>query len=475
METTSATSSIITALGGGSGIDMAALARNLSEAQFASRTARLTTRSETLDRQISAASDLRSMLLSLATSLGDRVRTGDLSPQPTLANAAVAKASLSGVGTPKGSYTLEVTALAQAQSIASPAFVSSTTAVGAGTLTLRFGTVTGAAFSEDTARTPVDITIASGATLADVASAINGANAGVSAYVANTTEGAKLVLKGADGAANGFILQAAETPGEEGLAPLAWEPATAATVRMLAGASDAAFRFDGLTMTAQGNTVTDVIPGLNLTLTGTNTGAPTRISFADPGAAITSTMTDLMAALNEVMSALNTATAAQGGDLARDPGAQALKRAMGALAGSIVMPGAAEGTPRTLSDLGLTTQRDGTFILDTKRLSATLKAAPDAAAAMFTNGLFGVYASIDALSRSASKTGNPSSLAGSITRYTTQKTQITAETTKAAEAQEKLRASLAARFAVTDSRVSTSRATLSFLQNQIAAWNASEN
>ena len=196
---------------------------------------------------------------------------------------------------------------------------------------------------------------------------------------------------------------------------------------------------------------------------------------ADPGAAITSTMTDLTAALNEVMSALNTATNPQGGDLARDPGAQALKRAMGALAGSIVMPGAAEGTPRTLSDLGLTTQRDGTFILDTKRLSATLKAAPDAAAAMFTNALFGVYASIDALSRSASKTGNPSSLAGSISRYTAQKTQIAAETAKVTEAQEKLRASLAKRFAVTDSRVGTSRATLSFLQNQIDAWNAPRN
>ena len=56
MVTTSATSSIVSALGGGSGIDMAALARNLSEAQFAGRLARIESSSELVERQISTAS-----------------------------------------------------------------------------------------------------------------------------------------------------------------------------------------------------------------------------------------------------------------------------------------------------------------------------------------------------------------------------------------------------------------------------------
>ena len=81
--------SIITALGGGSGIDMAALAQNLATAQFQLRSARLTTRAETLDRQISAASSLKSQMLQLASALGERVRTGDLSPQPSLGNPGV--------------------------------------------------------------------------------------------------------------------------------------------------------------------------------------------------------------------------------------------------------------------------------------------------------------------------------------------------------------------------------------------------
>ena len=59
MTTTSATSSIVSALGGGSGIDMAGLANSLAEASFAARKDRLTTRSDTLERQISAASNLK--------------------------------------------------------------------------------------------------------------------------------------------------------------------------------------------------------------------------------------------------------------------------------------------------------------------------------------------------------------------------------------------------------------------------------
>ncbi len=475
METTSATSSvtrtIVAALGGGSGIDMIGLANSLAEAQFAGRTNRLTTRAETIDRQISAASDIKGMLLSLATSLGERVREGDLSPQPQIANAAVAKASLSGSRQPVGSYTLEVTQIAASQTLAAPPYAAATDPTGSGTLTLRFGTIAGTGFTEDLAHAAVPITIASGATLNDVAAAINGARAGVSAYVSMTTAGARLVLKGQEGAANAFILEAAETLGEEGLANLAWTPA-AAPAQRLTSAADAAFRVDGLAMTAPGNTVSDAIPGVTLALTTTNSGAPTKVTFANPATAITSAMQDLTAALNEVGAAVNAATDPKSGDLARDSGAQALRRSLAGLAGTVIMPLSPESAPRTLADLGLSTQRDGSFLLDTKRLAATLAADPNGAAAMFTTGLNGVYATIDATVRRANVAGDPGSLAGSIARYAGQKTRITADQTKLTEQMEALRTRMVQRFAVTDSRVGASKSTLSFLQGQIAAWNA---
>jgi flagellar hook-associated protein 2 len=476
--TSSATSSLVASLGGGSGVDMTALANNLAVAQFAGKTDRLTNQSDTLDKQISAASNLKGMLSTLSSSLGDRVRTGDLSPQPQVANTAVASGTLSGTTRPTGTYSLEVTHLASTQTLASPAFAASTSTVGAGTLTIRFGTVGAGSFSEDTAHPAVAVTIPTGATLAETADAINGAGAGITAYVANTAEGAKLVLKGQEGAANGFVVEAAPDPADPAaasLAALAWEPATGAPVRLLAGASDAAFKIDGLAMTAPTNAVTDAVPGLNLTLTGTNPGSPTKITFADTSSAITATMQDLVTVLNEVAGDLATATNPQTGDLARDGGAQALKRALAALGTTVVMPGAPEGTPRTLGDLGLSVQRDGTFTLDTKRLADTLKANPQAAGAMFTTGLYGVYGTIDGIVRKATSASDPGSLAGSIARYTTQKTTIAATKTKLADQQETLRTTLVARFAAADSRIGASKSTLSFLQNQIAAWNKSDN
>lgn len=474
--TSSATSALIASLGAGSGVDMTALANNLAVAQFAGKTDRLTSQSDTLDKQISAASNLKSMLSTLSSSLADRVRTGDLSPQPVIANTSVASGTLSGTSRPTGTYSLEVTHLASTQTLVSPAFAASTSTVGSGTLTIRFGTVGASSFTEGTAQVAVDITIPAGATLSDTADAINAANTGVTAYVANTADGAKLVFKGKEGAANGFVVEAAQDPTDPtspGLAALAWEPATGAPAQLLAGASDATFKIDGLAMTAPSNTVNDAVPGVNLSLTGTNIGSPTNITFADTSSAITSTMQDLVSVLNEVASELTTATDPQTGDLARDSGARALKAALSALGTTVVMPNAPEGTPRTLGDLGLSIQRDGTFTLDTTRLAATLKANPQAAGAMFTNGLYGVYGTIDGIVRKATTASDPGSLAGSIARYTTQKTSITDAKSKLADQQETFRTTLVARYAAADSQIGTSKSTLSFLQNQIAAWNKS--
>jgi len=451
---------------------MAALVQNLTNAQFASKVDRNTARSETVERQISAASALKSSLLQLSSSIGDRVRAGDLSSQPTIANSAVAAVSR-GTLTGRGTYSLEVTQLAANQVLTSAPFAAATTPTGSGSLTFRFGSIAGAAFVEDLSHAPASITIPSGSTLADVATAINAANIGVSAYVASGTDGAHLMFKGKEGAASGFVIEATETVGEEGLAALAWTPATG-PAQLLSTARDAEFKLDGLTLTSASNTVTNVAPGLSLALTGTNPGAPATIRFSDPATAASTFMNDLVGALNELAGELKTQTDPLSGDLARDSGARALRRALSQLAGSTVMPGASPGEPKTLADLGLATNRDGTFRLDSARLSATLAASPEGAAAMFTTGLFGVFATFDKLSRRLTAPGDPGTLAGSLSRLSKQQRSLGDEASKLAEAQEKLRSRLTTQFAGVDSRVAASKSTLSFLQNQIDAWNAGD-
>ena len=471
--TDTSVSSIVTTLGGGSGIDMSALATNLATAQFQLRNDRLTARSDQLEKQISAASSLKNSLSQLSSALGDRVRAGDLAIVPQIANSAVATASSPAGTSGSGAYTLEVTSLAATQTLTTPAMASSSTAVGEGSLTFHFGQTSSSGFSEDAAHAAVTVDIPSGSTLSDIANAINAKKAGVSAYVAQTAQGAQLVLKGAEGAQNGFIVEASEVAGEEGLAELAWNPAAGGDpARLLSLSADAEFKLDGLAMSNASNDIGIVAPGLSLKLTGTNAGTPTQISFPSQIPNITSAMQDLVGALNSIIGDLYAATDPAAGDLASDPGARALKRALSGLGTQVIMPNAASGAPRTLSDLGLSIQRDGTFTLDADRLQSTLARDPGGVAAMFTTGLYGVYATVDKLSRSAASTGDPGSLAGSIARYQAQSKQVSDDQSKLADQQEQLRTSLVARFAKADVQIGASKSTLSFLQAQIDAWNS---
>ncbi len=472
-------SALATALGGGTGIDMTALAGNLATAQFAGRLARIENQNTRLTAQISQATQLKSDLLTLASSVGSAVRTGALSAQPTVANSAVASATLpSGRSGVSGSYSLEVLALASPQVLNSQAFAASTTPTGSGSLTINFGTIAGTAFNADTTHAPVTVAIAAGATLADVASAINGSGAGITAYVATSGDGAHLVLKGQQGATNGFTLSATETPGDPGLAKLAFDPASAAaaiaagtpTAMIAAGASDARFKLDGIDRTATSNSVANVAPGLSLSLTGTNVGAPTQVTFTDPTAQIASSMQELTNALNTLVGEMNTDLNPAGATLSADTGTRALRRQLATLAGAKIMPNAAAGAPSTLSDLGLSVNKDGTFKLDGTRLNAALQANPQAVAAMFTTGLYGVYGTLDSMSRNLTSASDPGSLAGSITRYTGMQTKLGTQRTDLTAQQDRLRTRLVTQFAHSNSIVANSKSTLTSLQNQATAW-----
>ncbi|MBB3861839.1 flagellar hook-associated protein 2 [Novosphingobium hassiacum] len=470
---TSATAQIVSSLGGGSGINLPQLAEQLAAAQFAPRIDQLAAKTEKLTAQISSASNLKSLMATLATSVGTIIRTGDLAVNPSISTANVATVS-KGTATGSGTYSLEVTSLANSQKLVTSAYPASTSTVGSGTLTLRFGTVSGSSFTADATQTAVDLAIPAGATLADVATAINGANKGVTAYVANGTAGAQLVLKGAEGATSGFEIEVTPDVGGEALSSLAWSAATN-TTQLKSTASDAAYNIDGVGYTSKSNTINDAVPGLNLKLTATNIGAPATISFSDPSSSISGVMTDLVEALNEVVSQLASAMNKDSGELNNDPGARALRTALTSLAGQKVMPNASDGQPSTLADLGLKTERDGTFSLDTTRLAATLKASPEAAGAMWTTGIHGVYATIDKISRAAASTSSGTSLGSSITRYTALQKSVAEKSTSLAEKQEDVRQRMIARFAVMDTNVSSSQSTLTFLKQQIAAWNSTGN
>ena len=476
--TTTSGSSIISALGAGSGVDFIQLATDISEASFAVQRQSVETRRTTLEAQVSAAAQLRNAVTGLASALGERIRTGDLAPRGELANPAVARVTVPAGLSPRGSFSLEVTQLARGQTLVGKSFASRDALVGAGTLTLRFGTVDGTSFNPDAARAAIDIAVTATDTLATLATKINQASGGaVSAYVATGTGGAQLVMKGREGAASGFVLEAAgaggaAAPGD--LSYLGWGPATDSG-ELKATARDAAFALDTVAMTSPTNRVTRLPGGFTLDLAATNTGAPTTLSFANNTDAVSGVMNDLVSALNEIVGQVNQLAAPLGGELGNDPGARELRRDLAGLAGRVVMPGAATGEPRTLADLGVVLNRDGTFRLDSARLGQALADTPDAVAAMFTTGASGVFATVDRFARENSLVSDPGSLGGSVRRFETQLANSDERLAVIAEQQEALRQRLTRDFVASERRVAASQSTLTFLRQQVDIWSNSDS
>jgi len=469
---------IISRLGAGSGVDFIQLADDLSAATFDFQRSDLESRNSTLEARISSAALLRSTLTGLASALGDRVRNGDLAPRGTLGNPDIATVSTTPGIPPSGTYSLEVRQLAGGQTLASRGYGASDDLVGEGTLTVRFGTVSGASFNEDTSQEALDIEVTADDTLATIAGKITSQSGGaLSAYVANGTNGVQLVIKGDDGATNGFVIEAQSaavlptaTPGD--LSYLVWNPASDAG-ELRETARDAVYRLDTIERTSSSNTITDLPEGITLNLTDTNVDVPTTLSFSNNTGAITDVMTDFVAALNDLANLLNQEGAALGGTLGNDAGVRELRRDLARLTTQTVMPNAAEGEPATLADLGVSITREGTFEFDAARLNQTLETSPEGAAAMFTAGPFGVFATIDKLARDNTQRSDPGSLGGSLVRYEAQIERNDDRLERIAEDQENLRARLTRDFVAAERRIAASQSTLSFLQQQIDAFNNS--
>jgi len=470
--TGSATEALLTELGVSGNIDASSLADELSEAQYSSQVDQLNSQNSALSTEISDSSTLMNMVSTLASSLSTTITDGELSSTPQIANSAVATVSAGTTAGNGGTTTLEVDALAQGQTVASPTIPASTTDVGSGSLTITFGTISGSTFTAGSA-SPTTIAIAAGSSLSDVATDINNAGVGVTAYVASNSSGQQLVITGPQGAANAFTISASEDASDPGLAQFAYDPATSSAssggATLAQSAGDASYILDGVARTSSTNSITDAAPGISLNLTGTNVGNPTSISFSDPTQAITSGMNDLVTALNSIVTQLNTDIAA-GGPLADNPGAQALQQALSGLSSTVVMPDAGTGQPATLGDLGLTTNKDGTFTLDTTILGNALQSNPAAVAAMFTTGANGVYATIDNLSLNASNSADGDSLAGQVSDMQSQQSTIASQLSTIATEQSTLRTQLLTQYAALDSVVTADKSTQSFLTQQVSLW-----
>jgi flagellar hook-associated protein 2 len=267
--------------------------------------------------------------------------------------------------------------IATAQSLVSPALSASTTAVGLGGLALT------------TASGTFNITIdSSNNTLAGLATAINAANtgttpSGVSASVITDSSGARLIIKGATGAANSFSLAA--NGADADLTRFA-STGTGAAMTQAQPAQDAIVRMDGVDTTHSSNTVTDLIAGVSLNLVSAKIGTTVSLGVTRPTDAITQAVNDFVSAYNSLKSEIDTATAIGSGGAGQGPlyGNSAIREMQRQLRkiSSTALSSFPNG-PQTLAEIGVSTGQDGTLTVNSTKLASALATYPDAVEAMF--------------------------------------------------------------------------------------------
>ena len=278
-----------------------------------------------------------------------------------------------------GTYSMVVTSLAQSQNLSSAGLASTSATLGTGTLTFQFGTWDGAAYTLNPNKGTQSVTIdAAHNTLAGISDAINAANIGVSASIINdgSTNGNRLVLTSKDtGAAN--EMKIATTSATGSLSGFNFDPAGVRTMTEHTAATDAVLSINGLTVTKPSNTITDAIHGVTLNLlkgTALSPGTAT-LTVARDDSGTQSAVQSFVKAYNDANKALADASAYDAatktaaplqGDLSVLTMQSQLRSMLGR---ALVSPG---GGLTTLTDIGVTFQKDGTLSLDSAKLSAVL-------------------------------------------------------------------------------------------------------
>ncbi len=368
------TSSIGFALGIGSGLDIKGLVDGLAAAAKAPKEALIAKREEANAAKVSTLASVANAIDSFAVALSGLISGGSLFSQPSVSDPSVfSAAAIPGARLGGLSSSVEVVQLAQAQTVASAPLASRTDPVGQGELTITTGTGS-FTVSIDAANDNLD----------GLARAINDSGAGLVASIVTDVNGARLVLKGATGEANAFTLS---VPGgtSSGLERFAFGPSVVGGMTEAQAAQDAIVNVDGVEVKRAVNSFNDLIEGVQIDLKRAAPGQTIAISVTRPTESIGQAVQDFVAAYNELMAMIAEATrpgvAGEGGALRGDLGVREMQRQLAQIPTMVL---ASQGTgPKTLAEIGVRTNRDGTLGVNVGQLQTVLASDPDGVEALF--------------------------------------------------------------------------------------------
>ncbi len=391
----------ISSLGVGSGLDLGALVSGLVEAERAPTASRLARREQDLNAELSAFGLLRSSLNAFQVTVENlSASTAFTAKSVSLSNDTVLAATADNDAA-TGSYTIEVTALARAQSLATNAATAFSTVddvIGDGTLTLEFGTTTTGpyGFTPDPTRSPQAIVVSAANgnnTLSGFRDFINAGDYDVQASIINDGNGYRLVLTSEQTGADNSLRLTVSGDGDgndndnAGLSQLAFNASAQSSLAQTVAAQDAALTINGLAITRDSNAVNGAIEGVTLDLLKADIGNPVSLVVDEDRNAITASINDFVDAYNELRNNIDSLTAYDpdtqtGSVLIGDFTVRSIEsRLRGIIFGSISGLG---GNIRSLVDIGITTNSSGTLEVDDDRLADALANNADEVEALFT-------------------------------------------------------------------------------------------
>ncbi len=349
------TSSTITALGVGSGLDLNGL---LSQIQANENQALvpIANKQTSYQTQISAYGTLSNALSAFQDAANALSSASAFQPVKSSVTGSAVTATTDNT-TPPGDYQINVTQLAQASSVATLGVASDTTSLGAGSVDFTFAN-----------GQTLSVAVSAGSSdLSSIRDAINAQNGGVSASIINDGSGTpyRLVLRASE---TGTAAAVSSVQFSGGLATsLALD-----TTTQQAG-QNAQFNVNGIAIQSAGNQVDDAIQGVTLNLG--QTGSATLQVTRDTGA-ITSAVQGFVNSYNALVGVI-------GGFTSYDPttktagvllGDSTVRSVQSQLRGVLTGAVSNGGSLKTLTDVGITVQLDGTLQLDTGKLG-TLEAS----------------------------------------------------------------------------------------------------
>lgn len=363
----SSVGNIVNQLGAGSGIDTQRLVNDLVALERAAEDSRLDSRQESLKGQISGLGQLRSLMGEFEGKLSALANadTFDAKQASIPETSLMAINALNPEAVP-GNYRLKIEQIARSQSLASGTFASLDEPVGTGSLTIRLGSWNDALDSFGVNANAEGATInidESNNSLSGLRDAINDAGIGVQASIVGQEGSYQLLLTGPTGATNEIEITAAEDAGAEGLAAFNFNETQQNFAQQQSGL-DALLRVNGLQVTRQSNTLSDVIDGVDFDIFNADINEEISINITEDRSQAEQAIRDFVDAYNTFKTEFESLTGfdveeGTEGVLRGDPLATGLMRSVRGMLGSAV-PGNDSGFS-SLASLGIRTRLDGTL------------------------------------------------------------------------------------------------------------------